>query len=344
LGAVPSKAAQSHIDRVDRWGMALLVVATGSLQLALQRNIDQIWPPSLESATEFAVAVAAGAVIAFQSCRSRFTLFRFEVFRDVNFATATVYNFLVGALLFTTIVFVPALAEGPLASNATQAGLVISPRGFGTMAMMLAMRHLIDRIDHRALLALGLLITAGALALMARVPLHDGAVWLAATSAAQGIGIGLVFTPLSTTGFWTLAPELRTDATGIYNLTRQLGCATGVAVMTGVLRARIHIRLSDLQPNGGIAVASTHILPTISFAAYTDCFRVLAMLALAMTPGVLLLRGVCRDEKGRDRPAPARCSVAAASDRAFPMGRAVPGNSVETERGGSTRDVTINQR
>jgi MFS family permease len=166
------------------------------------------------------------------------------------------------------------------------------------MAMMLAMRHLIDRIDHRALLALGLLITAGALTLMARVPLHGGEVWLAATSAAQGIGIGLLFTPLSTSGFWTLAAELRTDAAGIYNLARQLGCATGVAVMTAVLRARIQIRLSDLNSHGRVPAASTDILGAISLAAYTDCFRVLAILALAMTPGVLLLRAVCRNEKG----------------------------------------------
>ena len=298
LGAIPSSPVASTGDRVDRWGMALLVVATGSLQLALQRSSDQIWPPSLETVTEFAVAVGAGTLIAFQSRRSRFTLFRFEVFRDLNFTTATVYNFLVGALLFTTIVFVPALAEGPLASNATQAGLVISPRGFGTMAMMLAMRHLIDRIDHRALLALGLLITAGALMLMARVPLHGGEVWLAATSAAQGIGIGLLFTPLSTSGFWTLAAELRTDAAGIYNLARQLGCATGVAVMTAVLHARMQIRLLDLHPNDRVPAASAHILGVISLAAYTDCFRVLATLALAMTPGVLLLRAVCRNQKG----------------------------------------------
>ena len=216
----------------------------------------------------------------------------------MNFTTATVYNFLIGALLFTTIVFVPALAEGPLASNATQAGLVISPRGFGTMAMMLAMRHLIDRIDHRALLALGLLITAGALALMARVPLHGGEVWLAATSAAQGIGIGLLFTPLSTSGFWTLAAELRTDAAGIYNLARQLGCATGVAVMTAVLRARIQTRLLDLHPNsGGSRCLHAHIGWDL-VAAYTDCFRVLAMLALAMIPGVFLLHAVCHNQKG----------------------------------------------
>src|SRR5208337_2940648 len=119
----------------DRWGIVLLVIATGSLQLALQRSIGQIWPPSPETVGEFAASLGASGLIALQCWRSRFTLFRFEVFRDLNFAVASFYNFLVGAMLFTTIVFIPALAQGPFAWNATQAGFVIAPRGIATMAM-----------------------------------------------------------------------------------------------------------------------------------------------------------------------------------------------------------------
>ena len=230
-------------------------------------------------------------MIVVQSRRGRFALFRFEVFRDVNFAVAALYNFLVGALLFTTIVFVPALGEGPFAWNATQAGLAISPRGIGTMAMMLGIRYVIDRVDHRALLAFGLVTTAGALGLMARVPAESGETWLAVTSAAQGIGVGLLFTPLSTLAFSTLAAEQRTDAAGVYNLARQLGCATGVAAMTAVLQARIHTRFQQLYDHGGIAgLSSARIYETASFLAYTDCFRLLGIVTLAMIPGVLLFR------------------------------------------------------
>jgi MFS transporter, DHA2 family, multidrug resistance protein len=290
LGALPAGNPQVTGDPVDRLSIVLITVATGSLQLALQRSIGQIWPPSPETIAELAVAIGAGAFIVRQSRRSRFTLFRFDVFRDANFALAALYNFLVGAMLFTTIVFVPALAQGPFAWNATQAGLVLAPRGIGTMAMMLGVRQLIDRIDHRVLLAIGLLITAVALGLMARVPPQGGQLWLAATSAAQGIGVGLLFTPLSTIAYSTLRAELRTDAAGVYNLVRQLGCATGVAAMTAVLQARIQIRFADFYPEGMIAPASAGLSASVSFAAYTDCFSVLALAALGMTPGVLLFR------------------------------------------------------
>ena len=297
LGFVPSGVELDRGGRIDGIGLTLMVIAVGSLQLMLERGIGRTWPPSIETFGQAAVAAAAFAAIAVQSSRSRFTLFRFDVFRDVNFAAAAFYNFMVGALLFTTIVFVPALSEGPLGYDATQAGLMISPRGVATMAMMLAMRFVIDRVDHRALLATGLAITAGALELMSRVPVQGGALWLAATGAAQGIGVGLVFTPLSTLAFSTLAPELRTDAAGVYNLSRQLGCAAGVAVMTAALQAKIQNGFPQLYHHGNIAgLSPARIFELAVFDAYAACFRILAIAAVAMIPGILLFR-VLRREK-----------------------------------------------
>jgi MFS transporter, DHA2 family, multidrug resistance protein len=299
LGAVPSGTEPEGAGPMDGVGIALLAVATGSLQLALQRSIGQVWPPLPEAVGEAGVAILAWTIIAVRSRRARFALFRFDVFRDVNFGIAAIYNFLVGAMLFTTIVFVPALGEGPFAWNATQAGLAISPRGVGTMAMMLAIRYAIDREDHRTLLALGLIMTAGALALMARVPAAGGEAWLAATSAAQGMGVGLLFTPLSTLAFSTLAAEQRTDAAGVYNLARQLGCATGVAAMTAVLQARIHTHFKELHHHAAVAGFSplqTH--EAASFIAYTDCFRLLAIVVVAMIPGVFLFRTMRRNGRG----------------------------------------------
>jgi hypothetical protein len=189
------------------------------------------------------------------------------------------------------------LSEGPLGWNATQAGLAIAPRGVATMVTMLAMRQVIDHVDHRALLAMGLVITAGALELMSHVSPDGGEFWLAATSAAQGVGVGLLFTPLSTLAFSTLGPELRTDAAGVYNLARQLGCAAGVATMTAVLQARIEGGLSALNQHGGIAGASPmRGFETAAFAAYTGCFRTLAIASMAMIPGIFLFRVMLRDK------------------------------------------------
>jgi DHA2 family multidrug resistance protein len=198
--------------------------------------------------------------------------------------------------LFTTIVFLPALSEGPLGYDATQAGLALSPRGIATMATMLAVHYLIDRVDHRALLGTGIVITTGALVLMSQVPADGGGLWLATASAIQGIGVGLLFTPLSTLAFSTLDAELRTDAAGVYSLLRQLGCATGVAVMTAVLQARIHGNsLLGLNASGpGIPSPSEAASYTV-FAAYTGCFRTMAIITAVTLPGILLFRVLRRE-------------------------------------------------
>jgi DHA2 family multidrug resistance protein len=301
LSQVPASIEPTTKARIDAVGLVLLIIGVGSLQLALQRMIGQTWPLSAETIAEAAVAIFALAGIAIRSLRSQFTLFRFQVFSNLNFSAAVFYNFLVGALLFTTIVFLPALSEGPLGYDATQAGLALSPRGITTMATMLALHYLIDRVDHRALLGTGIAITAGALMLMSQVPADGGGLWLATASAIQGVGVGLLFTPLSTLAFSTLGAELRTDAAGVYSLLRQLGCATGVAVMTAVLQARIH---GNSLP-GLSAVEAGTASPSDAasygvFAAYTGCFQTMAIVTALTLPGILLFR-VLRPETAEPR-------------------------------------------
>ncbi|MBV9203362.1 MAG: DHA2 family efflux MFS transporter permease subunit [Alphaproteobacteria bacterium] len=296
LGHVPAAAESTTKAPIDGIGLVLLIIGIGSLQLALERRIGQSWPLSAETAAAAAVAVLALTAIAIRSVRAQFTLFRFQVFANLNFSAAAFYNFLIGALLFTTIVFLPALSEGPLGYDATQAGLALSPRGIGTMATMLAIHYLIDRIDHRVLLATGLAVTAGALVLMSWVPSDGGQIWLAAASGIQGIGVGLLFTPLSTLAFSTLRPELRTDGAGVYSLLRQLGCATGVAVMTTLLQARIQGNsLPVHEPALAGASSPSEALNYGLLAAYTGCFRTMAIITAITLPGVLLFRALRPD-------------------------------------------------
>jgi len=143
LGQVPTTIERTVKAPIDVIGLVLLIVGVGSLQLALERRVGRTWPLSAETAVAAAVAVLALAAIAIRNLRSQFTLFRFQVFANLNFSAAAFYNFLIGALLFTTIVFLPALSEGPLGYDATRAGLALSPRGIGTMATMLAIHYLI---------------------------------------------------------------------------------------------------------------------------------------------------------------------------------------------------------
>jgi len=277
-------------DRALDWvGILLLMVAVGGLQLCLLRGVGRSWFDSPELMVELAAGILAVAAIAFRAWRFGLSLFRLTVFRDVNFTLATIYNFLTSGLVFLVVVFLPVLGEGPLGYTASMAGLAIVPRAILLMLMMLVAGELVERIHYRILLSTGWVFMASGFAILSQIHAADGLIWMVVGSTVQSVGAGLLFTPHSTVAFSTLAPELRTDASGIYSLVRQLAFAFSVALMTAVLHTRIAANL----PGVGALLPSipAEALSNIaSLQAYKQCFGILALASLLVIPGVFFLR------------------------------------------------------
>jgi DHA2 family multidrug resistance protein len=264
---------------IDVVGFALLMVAVGSLQLCLERGVGRSWRESPELVVEMVVTVLAFGAMTLRARYSTFTVFRLAVFKDVNFALAAFYNFMTSGLLFVTVIFLPALAEGPLGFPATLAGFSIVPRAVLMTVVMLLVGRLIGKIDYRILLGSGWMLMAAGLAILSRIDPGLALPWIVVGSAIQAAGAGLLFTPHSTLAYSTLRSSLRTDASGVYSLLRQLGFASGVALMTAVLRAKIGAHLDDP------AAAST-----ATWLAYRDCFQLMAIVSLIVAPGVFVFR------------------------------------------------------
>ena len=138
-GALPpsDRAERAPIDWI---GMVLLTVGVGMLEFGILRSIGIPELLSPETIGETMIGVFALSVTTFRNrlFNSRRPLFQIEIFSDRNFLISASYNFVISGLLFATIVFLPALAQGPLGFSSTLAGLTIVPRGVGTMLMMLA--------------------------------------------------------------------------------------------------------------------------------------------------------------------------------------------------------------
>lgn len=283
LRRVRSVPETSRDLTIDGFGIVLLMAGVGGLQLFLQRGAGLAWFHSPEILAEAAVAGIAFALLTLRARRSGFAVFRAEVFRDRNFATATFYNFMLSALLFSSVMFVPLLAEGPFGFPATLAGAMVVPRAVLMTMMILCIGQIIGRVDMRILLASGWLMMAAGLAILSAIQAGNGAVWIIIGSVIQAIGAGMLYTPTSTLAFSTLAPELRTDATGLYSLLRQLAYASGVALMTALLQQRIQFNLARLG-------ALPHASDAATLAAYGDCFRMMAVAAVAVVPGIFLFR------------------------------------------------------
>lgn len=185
------------------------------------------------------------------------------------------------------------MSEGPLHYTATLAGFTIMPRAVLLMLMMLVVGELVGRIHYRLLLSSGWIFMASGFATLSQIQAANGMMWLAIGSTVQAIGAGLLFTPHSTLAFSTLAPDLRTEASGLYSLLRQLGFAFSVALMTAVLRSRIDANLPGftalLAPPGDGSL-SVDAVNAATLQAYKQCFAALSLVSLLVIPGVLLFR------------------------------------------------------
>lgn len=273
----------------DAPGLVLLAMGIGALELCLERGVGRSWLHSPELVGEASIALIALGVTAARTRYGGLTILRVDVFKDINFAAAAFLNFATSALLFTAIVFLPVLAQGPLHYPATIAGLSIVPRGVLMMLMVLALGRLVGRVDHRLVLLAGAALIAGGLLLLTRIRVSDGLLLVVIGSTVQAMGAGTVLLLLNTLAYATLPAQMRTDAAGLFSLLRQIGCASGVALMTAVLQQRSAVHLADVASHGAAAIPAA-LADSASLAAYADCFRLMAAATLAIVPAFFLFR------------------------------------------------------
>jgi DHA2 family multidrug resistance protein len=107
---------------------------------------------------------------------------------------------------------------------------------------------------------------------------------IVAGSLIQSFGAGILYIPLATLAFSSLPPEIRTDATGLYSLLRQLAYASGVALMTAVLQSKIISSLGTMAP------AALSAYGQASLQAYCSCFRAMALVSILVIPGIFMFR------------------------------------------------------
>ena len=224
------------------------------------------------------VAEIGPEVTRFKPGDAVFGIIDIHLFHDRNFAGAVLINVVVGAIFFATITLVPSLIEGPLGHDSLMAGILMAPRGIATMVAMLVVGQLVKTLDPRPFVVLGLVVTLGALAMLAATDPGTGIEWLIAASFVLGIGAGCLITPLSVLTFLTVVPESRTDAAGLYNLARQLGGALGVAGVTAVVATVIP----------ATSASSPHAVG--EFSGYYLAFFLLIVLAMLAIPAVSMFR------------------------------------------------------
>ncbi len=219
----------------DWLGFGVLSVGLAALQLALDKGEQLDW---LNSNTIIAAFVLAGLgfyLFVVHMFTAQRPFIPRAVFVDRNFAAGLVTMFMVGMVLLASSALLAPFLENLGNYPVATAGLVMAPRGFGTMFAMLVAGRLTDRMDPRLLMLIGYILLGLSLYMQEGWTPATSEDYMVLTIVVQGAGLGFVFVPLQVVAFYTLSPALRTQGTALLSLLRNVGSAIGISITSALL-------------------------------------------------------------------------------------------------------------
>src|SRR5207248_565180 len=316
-----------HREPFDFFGFAALSLAIGALQMLVDRGELKDWFGSIEIWIEATIA-ALGLylfVVHTATATDRSFLNR-ELLKDRNCMIGTVLMFLIGMPLYGTMTLLPLMLQNLMNYPVVTTGLVTAPRGIGTMIAMIICSRLIGRVDIRLVIMTGLALTALAVWQMTGFTMQMDTGLVIPAGVLQGLGLGFIFTPLSTVTFSTLPRQILTQGTAIFSLMRNIGGSIGISIVVALLAENtqiVHSRLVEhLRPDNplaqapylaapfslttpaGVAAPNAEATRQAAMVAYLDDFKLMMLLVIAAAPLILLLR----------KPRQARAPAAAAAE------------------------------
>ena len=284
--------------RMDYVGVALLVVGVGALQVMLDRGQQANW---FQSQSILLLAVAAGVCLAALLAwewRHEAPIVEVRLFRNLNFLGASAMMFMVGIMLFASLVMMPEFLQTLLGYTSESAGLVLSGGGLLLLFLMPIAGWLAARVPARYLVAFGWLAVALSLHYTTQ-RLELGLSFGAATllRMVQVIGFPFLFVPLSLVAYVGMPAAKNSSVAGLINFMRNIGSAIGTSMVTTLLarRAQFHqVHLTSHATAGNATfsdavaalAARLHALGldavTATSQAYARLYRALGMQATTL--------------------------------------------------------------
>jgi DHA2 family multidrug resistance protein len=233
--------------RFDAFGMALLAIGMGSLQVMLDKGQEDDWFSS-PFITTLAVTAAVGlTAFVVRELTTPQPLVKLSVFRYRSFATGIVIVVILGFVLYGSLVSLPLFMQELLGWTAETAGIWTSPRGIATAACMPLVGYILGkRWDARWLLAFGCLIGSLAFFGYSTMDLNSGTWDILAHQINQGVGQTFLFVPLTLLVMDPIPQEETAYATSLYSVMRNIGSSMGISFVTTLLARRAQFHQSRL--------------------------------------------------------------------------------------------------
>ena len=305
---LPKAPIQPELN-FDWTGFGVLALGVGSLQLMLDRGQNQDWFTSREIIVECVLAGLGLYLFVVHMFTAEKPFLPPAIFRDANFTAAMLMMFCTGAVLQASSALLAPYLQNLAGYPVATAGLTMAPRGLGTMVAMQVAARLIQRYDARKIMATGLLILGWTFHSMSQWTPDVSQNTMLFTLLLQGCSLGLIFNPMTVMAFATLPVNLRGDATALQALSRNLGAAIGISVLSFMLTRNTQISHADitafvtpfnrmlqdhqaisqyLDPatRAGAGMLDQMITRQALIIAYNDDYRIMAFFVL---PPLLLL-------------------------------------------------------
>jgi len=314
--------------KIDYWGLILMTVGVGCLQLILDRGQREDW---FSSELITWMTVACGVALVFFILVERVVkepIVDLKVFKDATFVLGNVILFFVVMNLFGSIVMLPIYLQTLMGYTATLSGFVLGPGGIANLLCMPIVGQLVSRGYPKWLILFGILMTAYATYQMSQFNLQvdfNAVLW---PRVMLGIGVAFVFIPLTTISLSHIRKEEMGNASAVFNLLRNLGGSFGVALSATILarQAQVHQahlteHLTPFDPayvlsaqqsartllekgieasqaaQDGMGLIYQRLLREAAMLSFNDVFYLLTVLMLLTVPLVFFMRRTPRQKR-----------------------------------------------
>jgi DHA2 family multidrug resistance protein len=242
----PPYIKNAKVPKFDNLGFGALVVWTGCLQVILDKGQEDDWFGAHWIRYAAVALVVSFLYFVWHSWRDKDTLVDLKVFKNRNFAIGAALIFFFGIGIYSTVTVLPLFYQELLGYTAFTAGLVVAPRGLGAICGMPIIGFLSNKVDPRYLLTFGFLTFGLTTLYFGNVTLDISPTTLLLPILITGFGLSFVFVPINTAAYGTLDNKQIGNASGLFNLFRNVGGSIGISIASTLLTRRSAVHQNEI--------------------------------------------------------------------------------------------------
>jgi DHA2 family multidrug resistance protein len=232
--------------RIDFLGLLLVATFLGPLQVMLDRGEEDNWFGSHLITTLAVVAAVSLVLLVWRELVARRPVVDIRLFRNRTFALAILLMFVMGYVMYGSLVLMPQYVQVMLGWSAERAGMVLSPGGLTLMLLMPLVGFLVGKVDARVLIASGFVLSMLALYHMTGLDAQIDYRSAVMMRIYMNLGLALLFVPLNTIAYTDIPARKNDDVSSMINLARNIGGSVGIALSSAVIVTRSQVHQHNL--------------------------------------------------------------------------------------------------